>query len=116
MQNIITGRINHLNFKDEKIIRSTQIIRVMHSTVVKVSIYKSYLSQLSSLSTPDVSAFLMAVALIMYDKRIDRSAMADTDFSNASNAGNIHISNLRITSETAWSELFNNRLIKMKEK
>jgi hypothetical protein len=34
MQNIITGWIDHLNFEVGETIRSTQTIRITHSTVV----------------------------------------------------------------------------------
>jgi hypothetical protein len=36
MKNILTGRINYLNFKDEKTVHSTQIIRAMRITIAKL--------------------------------------------------------------------------------
>jgi hypothetical protein len=35
MKNILTGRIDHLNFKDEETVHSTQAIRATRSTVAK---------------------------------------------------------------------------------
>jgi hypothetical protein len=36
MKNILTGRINYLNFKDEKMVHSTQIIRATRITIAKL--------------------------------------------------------------------------------
>jgi hypothetical protein len=39
MKNILTDRIDHLNFKDGETICSTRVIRVTHNTVAKLYIY-----------------------------------------------------------------------------
>jgi hypothetical protein len=39
MKNILTGRIDHLNFVDGETIRSTRAIRATRSTVAKLSLY-----------------------------------------------------------------------------
>jgi hypothetical protein len=39
MKNILTGRIDYLNFKDGEMIRSTRTIRVTSNTVTKLSLY-----------------------------------------------------------------------------
>jgi hypothetical protein len=39
MKNILIGRINHLNFEDSEMIRSTRVIRATRSTVAKLSLY-----------------------------------------------------------------------------
>jgi hypothetical protein len=39
MKNILTSRIDYLNFKDGKIVRNTQAIRATRSTVAKLYIY-----------------------------------------------------------------------------
>jgi hypothetical protein len=36
MKNILTGRIDHLNFEDEETVRSTRVIRTTRSTVAKL--------------------------------------------------------------------------------
>jgi hypothetical protein len=38
MKNILTGRIDYLNFKDGEMIRSTRDIRATHSIVAKLSL------------------------------------------------------------------------------
>jgi hypothetical protein len=39
MKNILTGRIDYLNFEDGKTVRSTHVIRATRNTVAKLSIY-----------------------------------------------------------------------------
>jgi hypothetical protein len=39
MKNILSGRINHLKFKDEETVRSTHIICATHSTIASLSLY-----------------------------------------------------------------------------
>jgi hypothetical protein len=39
MKNILTERIDYLNFEDEKTIRSTRVIRSTRRTVAKLSLY-----------------------------------------------------------------------------
>jgi hypothetical protein len=39
---ILTNRIDHLNFKNEKMVRSTQVIRATRSIVSKLSLFMGY--------------------------------------------------------------------------
>jgi hypothetical protein len=41
MKNILTGRIDYLNFEDGETVRSTRTIRAMRSSVAKL-IYQNY--------------------------------------------------------------------------
>jgi hypothetical protein len=38
MKNILTGRIDHLNFEEKETVRSTQAIRITRSTIAKLSL------------------------------------------------------------------------------